>query len=421
MTALADTRFRRLLTGSSISSLGDSMLFLTLGVWAKDLTGSNAAAGAIFLAEGAPYLVAPFAGQLVDRVSRRRLLVAANVATGVIVLALLAVDSRRDLWVMYVVAVGYGLGSTVITPASAALLKDLLPDRDLAGANAATVTIRQGLRLASPLVGVALYTAFGGASVAVIDAVSFSAAIVSLLAVHIDESPPARRHEPTISGELVAGFAHVWRTPLLRQVTGLASMALLVLGFYESATFAVIAAIGRAPSFFGVLMSVQAAGSIVGGLATGPLIRRIGETRALGLSLSLWSVASVVYLVPRVAASVCALVVFGIAVPLLSVAVATATQRYTPPRLQGRVGAASNMAMSLGQTVSIAIGAALIGVVGYRPLLVTVALVTALAATPALARPAPIPPVTPEISDLGVADPLSRALGAMPEAVQPPT
>src|ERR1039457_5681371 len=70
-------------------SIGDSALYLPLGIWAKDLTGSNAAAGAIFLAQGLPSLASPLAGQLVDRVRRRPLLIAVNAAAGAAVLALL--------------------------------------------------------------------------------------------------------------------------------------------------------------------------------------------------------------------------------------------------------------------------------------------------------------------------------------------
>jgi hypothetical protein len=51
----ADPRFRRLLAGQSLSTFGDTALYLTLGIWAKALTGSNAAAGAVFLAPGAVY------------------------------------------------------------------------------------------------------------------------------------------------------------------------------------------------------------------------------------------------------------------------------------------------------------------------------------------------------------------------------
>jgi hypothetical protein len=54
----ADPRFRRLLAGQSLSSFGDTALYLTLGIWAKALTGSNAAAGGVFLALGLPALAA---------------------------------------------------------------------------------------------------------------------------------------------------------------------------------------------------------------------------------------------------------------------------------------------------------------------------------------------------------------------------
>lgn len=295
MSALGDARFRRLLIGNSVSSFGDSALYLSLGIWAKDLTGSNAAAGAIFLAEGLPCLAAPLAGQLVDRVRRRPLLIAANAAAGVAVLALLMVHSRADLWVMYAVAACYGAASTVIGPAGNGLIKDFLADQDLTGASAAQTTISQGLRIASPLAGAAIYAAFGGGVLAVLDSVTFLAAIGALLSVRVPETGP-----PAVTGErfrtqLLAGAAHIRRTPLLAQITLSATTAMLVLGFYESVTFAVIAAIGRPASFFGVLISIQATGSILGGLAVTPLIRGAGEARTLGIALALWAAASLIY------------------------------------------------------------------------------------------------------------------------------
>ena len=74
----ADSRFRLLLAGQSLSSFGDTALYLTLGIWAKALTGSNAAAGGVFLALGIPALFAPVGGHLADRVRRRPLLIWGN-------------------------------------------------------------------------------------------------------------------------------------------------------------------------------------------------------------------------------------------------------------------------------------------------------------------------------------------------------
>jgi MFS family permease len=394
VAALADPRFRRLLVANSVSSFGDSALYLSMGIWAKDLTGSNAAAGLIFLAQGLPSLASPLAGQLVDRVRRRPLLIVTNAAAGATVLALLVVHSRAELWVMYTVATIYGGASTIIGPAGSGLIKDLLADEDLLGANAARTTISQGLRIASPLAGAAIYASLGGGSIAVLDAATFLVGTGALLSVNLTETPPGPTAAEPIRDQLLAGAAHLRHTPLLAQITLSGTIAMLVLGFYESVTFAVIAAIGKPASFFGVLMSIQAAGSIAGGFAVGPLIRRVGEARTLAIALVAWAVASLIYTIPALPASCTALAIFGLAVPLNTVVLTTATQRYTPPQLQGRTMAASFMALDLAQTLSITTGAALVSTLGYKPLLFIAAGVVSVAAIPVLSHPAP-PPARP--------------------------
>lgn len=373
--------------------LGDSALYLSLGIWAKYLTGSNAAAGGIFLAQGVPSLLAPVTGHVVDRVRSKTLLLVANTAMGAAVLSLLLIHSRGQLWLMYTVAAFYGASFTLMGPASAGLLKDLLSDRDLAAANAAFTTIGQGLRIISPLAGAGLYAQFGGGSLAILDAGTFLVAIVMLTTVKVVESPVLPADRSPLRDRLLVGIRYVRATPLLAQITTAAVTAMLVLGFYESLTFAVIAALGKPPSFFGVLMSVQGAGSIVGGLAAAWLLRRLGEARTLGVALGAWVVASLIYTMPSVVVDCAALVIFGIAVPLYAVALGTATQRFTPPRLQGRVGATTSMFTSVSQTLSIAIGAALVDVVNYRILLLVIAVGATAAAVPVLLHPAQAPAI----------------------------
>lgn len=138
--ALKDRRFRRLLVGQSLSSFGDTALYLSLAIWAKDLTGSYAAAGAVFFALGLPVLAAPLAGHLVDRVGRRRLLILTNTAAGLGVLSLLAVHSRAQLWIIYTVAAGYGASFSLLRAAQSGLLKDLLIGEALASANCCAVS-----------------------------------------------------------------------------------------------------------------------------------------------------------------------------------------------------------------------------------------------------------------------------------------
>jgi MFS family permease len=71
----------------------------------------------VFLALGIPALFAPLAGHLADRVARRPLLLITNAATGLMVLSLLAVHSRAQLWIIYLVAFCYGMAFGIPSPA----------------------------------------------------------------------------------------------------------------------------------------------------------------------------------------------------------------------------------------------------------------------------------------------------------------
>jgi MFS family permease len=370
VAALREPRFRRLLVGWSLSNFGDSALYLTLAVWAKDLTGRNAAAGLVFFFLALPVLLSPLSGHLADRVRRRPLLIATNLAGAAMVTALLAVSSAADLWILYAVAFGYGVVGGITSAAQSGLLKDLLPDADLATANAALATIDQGLRILSPLVGAALYTAIGGGALALLAASTFAVAAAALLTVRVEESDPREHERESFRRELTAGFRHVRTTPLLRQIVLAMVASFAVLGMYDSITFAVVdEGLGRQPAFFGVLMSLQGGGSILGGVTAVLLLRRFGAARTVGIALVTLAAGGAGYAAGSVGIVAAAAVLGGVGVPWLIIGMITARQRHTPPRLQGRVAAATSLAMNGPQSVSIALGAALVDAVDYRVLI----------------------------------------------------
>ncbi len=202
-----DTRV--FLTGQSLSLLGDTALWLALGLWAKDLTGSSSAAGLVILCIVAPQLASPFAGALVDRVRRRTLLLAVNPLTALAILPLLAVHDAGDVWIIYAVATVYGASYVVLAAGQSALLHALVPADQLAKANATLQTVREALRLVTPLAGAGLYTLAGGAAVAILDAATFLLATAALLALKIREPKPEPHADPGIT----AGARHVARTP----------------------------------------------------------------------------------------------------------------------------------------------------------------------------------------------------------------
>lgn len=368
--------FRRLLVGWTLTNIGDSALFLTLAIWAKDLTGSNSAAGLVFLALAAPMLIGPVLGHLVDRVRRRPMLITVNVMAAGAVLVLLLVDDPGDVWILFAVAAGYGLVGILTGAAQSGLLKDLLPDEQLDTANAALTTIDQGLRLISPLIGAGLYTVWGGTGMAVLASATFVLAVVALITVRVAESAIEPAEPGHYLRDVLAGFALIRRVPVLLRMVVACAVSFAVIGFFDSLLFAVVEeGLGREPEFFGVLISAQGAGSIIGGVTAVRALRGLGPLVAMGIALGGIGIAAFTLLVPQVVVVAAGMFVSGLAIPWLVVALTTVRQRASPPRMQGRTATAVNMALSLPQIASIATGAALISVVDYRVLSMVAALV----------------------------------------------
>jgi MFS family permease len=401
---LRDPRFRRLFAGQALSSFGDSALYLTLGIWAKTLTGSNAAAGGVFLALAVPTLLAPLAGHLADRMRRKTLLIAVNAIAALIVLSLIFVRSRDQLWLIYLVAFCYGTSFDLLSAAGAGLRKDMLRGADLASANAALQLSSQGLRILSPLVGSGLFVAFGGPSVAIFDAVTFLAAIVATASLRVPESEPDKTRG-SFWRDTTAGFRHIRAVPLLAQLSLVSAIAFSVIGMTETVIYAVVGeGLHRPASFMGVVLSVQGGGSIAAGLTAAYLMRRAGAARTVGFALGCFAFAALLYQSGSLPLVLAGAVADGLGVVWLSVGLFTAMQKHTPPRLQGRVNAAATTLLITPQTVSIAAGAALISVVSYRLLLVVMMAVIGACAAWLLARPAAAPIELPDAAQIDVSD-----------------
>ena len=421
--AVRDARI--FLAGWALSVFGDWAMFIVLGVWAKDLTGSNSAAGLVFFFLAAPSLFSPLAGVVVDRLSRRKVMLWTYVAEAVAVLSLLFVHDRGDIWLLYAVTLFYGAAGTVAGSARSALMTVILPRDLLAEANGIFQTVREGLRLVAPLVGAGIYAATGGGAVAVLDAASFVAVVIALLFLRTPE-PRFEREEHHFITEVLAGARHIFGTPALKQIILTCGVCLLVVGFSETIIFAVLdQGLHRPTSFFGVLSSLQGVGAIVGGVTAARVLRRFGDATLVGLGMALFAIGDLSFVSTSLPLVLVGIAVAGAGVAWLIVGFGTSIQTRTPDRLQGRVFSAADTIISTPQTVSIALGAALIAAVDYRVLVVVEAGVMFLCAiylvtrriAPVTARAASAPtpsPSPPQPSALPAPDPPETVTTAEP-------
>jgi MFS family permease len=382
---------RVFVAGWTASVFGDWAMFIVLGVWTKDLTGSNSAAGLVFFALALPSLFSPLAGLVVDRLPRRPLLIWTYAVEAVVVLSLLFVHDRGDVWIIYAVTVFYGAAGTFAASARSALLTVMVPQDLLAESNGVLQTLREGLRLVAPLVGAIIYASVGGGAVAVLDSASFVAVVIALLLIRPEE-PRFEREEHHFVTELLAGARHVFATLPLRQIVLATGACLLVIGFSETLIFAVLdQGLHRPASFFGVLSSLQGVGAIIGGVTAARTMRRLGDVKLVGLGMVLFAVGDISFVSHSLPLVLAGIAVAGAGLAWVIVGYATAIQVRTPLRLQGRVLSASDTLVNTPQTISIALGAALIGVFDYRLLVVVMAVVVAACAAYLLTRgPEPI-------------------------------
>jgi MFS family permease len=369
---------RIFVAGWTASVFGDWAMFIVLGVWTKDLTGSNSAAGLVFFALSLPSLCSPLAGLVVDRLPRRPLLMWTYAAEAVVVLSLLFVHDRGDVWIIYAVTVFYGAAGTFAASARSALLTVMVPKELLAESNGILQTLREGLRLVAPLVGALIYAAVGGGAVAILDSASFVVVAIALAAIRLEE-PRFAREEHHFVTELLAGVRHVFSTLPLRQIVLATGMCLLVVGFSETLIFAVLdQGLNRPASFFGVLSSLQGVGAIAGGVTAAKVMRRVGDVKLVGMGMALFAVGELSFLSHSLALVLAGIAVAGAGIAWLIVGYITAIQVRTPLRLQGRVLSASDTLVNTPQTISIALGALLVTMLDYR-VLVAVMFVAVLA------------------------------------------
>lgn len=266
----ADRRFRLLFVGQTLTMFGDVALFLVLAIWVKDLTGSDGAAGSVFLALVLPMVAAPVAAVWIDRFPRRLVMMWNDIGTGLVVLSLLFVHDRGDVWIVYVVAALYGVSQQIFFAARSGLLASWLDDDVLSEANGILESMRSGLRIVGPLTGAALYGAFGGGATAALDAATFFASAFVLFLLRVPDIARTTDHETGFGREVSEGMRHVVRTPELRVLVVVFAVALGVVGFLQPALFSLVDdGLGRPPEFVGIIAMVQGAGAVAGGVIAG--------------------------------------------------------------------------------------------------------------------------------------------------------
>ncbi|MEU7032152.1 MFS transporter [Streptomyces sp. NPDC046237] len=358
------------LTGVLVSGFGSTAMWLASGIWVKSLTGSDSLAALTVFALWAPVLVGPLLGTVADRVRRRPLMVWSNAAMAALLPALLWVDTADRVWLLFAVLVLYGIQGTVHDAAEVALAASALDRRLLGDFNGLRTTVSEGVKLIAPLVAAGLFARYGAGPVALLDAATFAlaAGVFALMRVR-EEKPvrPASAHWLRDTGE---GLRTIGSSPVLRPLVLTGSFTMLLAGVNGAAVYTVVdQGLGHSPAYAGVLYAAQGVGSVVTGLAAGPVLRRVPGRSAAAAGLALFALAVGARAVPHDGAALAASVLIGVGLPLVLIAAMTAVQREAPADAVGRAAATAHTLLFVPNALALALGAALVALVDLQVLL----------------------------------------------------
>jgi MFS family permease len=388
--------FGYLWTASVVSSVGDGAYLVAAPLLAAVLTQNPLGVAVVSAAAAAPwFLVGIWSGAVVDRVSRRAVMITADIvrALGLIGLAVLVATSSASIAALSLVSFLVVAGKTFHDAAGQALVPHVVgrSEEQLTRANGrlfAGETVSQtvaGPPLGGATFGVAPWLPFA------LDAVSFAGSAALLRGVPAAPTPD-RVEGQSLARAVREGFSYLFRS---RELVALAlSLAAFNVAFnLASATFVLFAkdVFGVTDLGYGLIVTAQAVGAAGTGFFATPVVRWLRFNGAVAVALVIQALG---WLLVAVTSSVwiggAAFVVVGASTTLVTVAAVSARQRIVPDHLLGRVVSAFRLLGNGAAPVGGALGGVVASSAGLRaPLFVAAAVLAvslALLAAPLLQR-----------------------------------
>ena len=280
-SSLRHRNFQLYFGGQLISVAGTWMQIIAQGWLVYELSHSERTLGVVGFAAAIPALVvSPWGGVIVDRVTKRTLLVITQAAAMILafILAALAFTNTVQVWHIIVLAAGLGLVNAFDGPARQAFLVDMVGHEDMTNAIALQSVVFNGARVIGPAIGGLLYALVGASWCFFINGVSYLAVIAGLLLMQVTPHP---HPHPSASPwqQLTSGLRYV---AYHKQMLGLLLLALIFSIFgisYSTVMPAFVDKILHQDSFaFGFINAAVGLGAVTGGF----VLARWGNTAPRG-------------------------------------------------------------------------------------------------------------------------------------------
>jgi len=386
--------FRRLFLAQAISDVGDGMTYLALYLLILGLTGSSAAIALVSIVVAIPPVtIGLVAGAFVDRLDRRRIMLASDAARAAIILAIVPFQSAAALPAVFLLAFLQAVVGTFFSPARAAVLPRVVPPEGLLAAN----SLSQMSRVVGTVVGFAFTGAVAGAAgvvwpAFVIDAATFLVSLVIVLGVsggvgRVEHAVARAARARGLRGSVADGLRVVARSRPLTAVLGGVGVTMLGVGavnvLFVPFVFRDLAA---SPAWAGPLEGAQSLSTVLAGILVAAAGSRVGVSRLfVGGLLGVGACVGSLALATNVWMVLACMFALGWFVMPVQATTMTIVQAATTDEVRGRVMGTLNGVIQTATIASMAAAGILGDVVGIPTVFVAGGLVCGLAAVVAAA------------------------------------
>ncbi len=360
--------------GQQVSLIGSSLVQFAIVWWLTKTTGSATVLATATLVAMLPQIViGPFSGALVDRFSRRWVMILADGATALssIVLAYLFWANVVAIWYVYLIMAVRSIGGGFQWPAMSASTALMVPERHLTRVAGLTQTMQGVTNIVSPPLGAILLALLPMYGIMGIDVVTAAVAIGPLFFIPIPQ--PARAASTGVRAyfaEIREGFHYVWRWKGLRLIIGAAAF----INFAVQPAFSLLPLLVRVHFAGGALQlswleSAFGIGVVVGGLALsvwGGFRKRV-HTSLLGVIGMGVGIAMMGFLpASGLFIGIGALFIVGMMSPLANGPLEALLQATVTPGMQGRVLALLGSLVTAMSPLSLALAGPISDILGIQ-------------------------------------------------------
>ncbi len=358
--------------GQLISNFGDTLHYIALVILVYKLTGQGVAVAVLVAANIIPVLMlGPVAGVVIDRFSRKGVLIGADLLRALLALSLIW---PQGVWHVYLVAAGLAAGSVFFNPTVQAVIPALTTEQQRLAANSVGWSTAQLVQIvASALVG-GLIAYFGTSPAFALNAASFavSALLIATLRIppHVGQlGADTKEGLGAYVGAARAGLAFALRDRFVSRLLLVQALASFAVG----ATGALLVVLSEKflrlpPAGFAWLIGAIGAGALLGPLIPNALARDYRDARWLFVPYVIRGIGDM--LLATFAALPVALVllfVYGLNTSTGMVVFSSTVQGAVPDAVRGRVFTLLDVTWSTMELASLAVGGLVVDRLGIQP------------------------------------------------------